>query len=315
MQLVELSNIIQNIHIAFSRQAGRSVDISLTLRNWLIGFYIKEYEQKGQHRVDYGTNIINKLAENLQKAKIPATSFTSLRQYRLFYENYPLICQIIPTQLDMLVKQQYLPIEICQAVSGKFQSDKIKVHDVPSLPIENLINNLSYSHFTELIKINDPLKRSFYEIETIRSNWGSRELRRQISTLYYERLGLSKNKENIAKMVATGTYAHDIKDVIRDPYMFEFVGIKQDDITEADLSNALLKQLNSYVKYYKKHEMYSGDNPPVGLLLCIEKNEALAEYALGGMDNQLFISKYKLELPSQSDIKNFIENALKKLVD
>jgi predicted nuclease of restriction endonuclease-like (RecB) superfamily len=374
MQLVELSNIIQNIHIAFSRQAGRSVDISLTLRNWLIGFYIKEYEQKGQHRVEYGTNIINKLAENLQKAKIPATSFTSLRQYRLFYENYPLICQIIPTQLDVLVKQQSLPIEICQAVSGKFQSDKIKVHDVPSLPIESLINNLSYSHFTELIKINDPLKRSFYEIETIRSNWGSRELRRQISTLYYERLGLSKNKENIAKMVATGTYAHDIKDVIRDPYMFEFVGIKQDDITEADLSNALLKQLNkfflemgrgfcfeasnkkiligdqfyfidlvlyhrvlkcsilielkinelnhenigqlnSYVNYYKKHEMYSGDNPPVGLLLCTEKNEALAEYALGGMDNQLFISKYKLELPSQSDIKNFIENALKKLVD
>jgi predicted nuclease of restriction endonuclease-like (RecB) superfamily len=267
----------------------------------------------------------------------------------------------------------YKPNTISQTLSGQFKliPPKLKTsQDVPSLPVENLVNNLSYSHFTELIKIDDPLKRSFYEIESIRSNWGSRELRRQISTLYYERLGLSKNKENIAKMVATGTYAHTINDVIRDPYMFEFVGITQNEVTEANLASGLLKQLNkffleigrgfcfeasnkkiligdqfyfidlvlyhrilkcsvlielkinelnhehigqlnSYVNYYKKHEMYPGDNPPIGLLLCTEKNEALAEYALGGMDNQLFISKYKLELPSQNDIKNFIENTLK----
>ena len=377
MQLTELSNIIQNIHVAFSRQAGRSVDIALTMRNWLIGFYIKEYEQKGHHRVEYGTNIINKLAEELQKANIPSTSLSSLKQYRQFYETYPLISQTVSSQLDALVKQHFLPNTISQTLSGQFKliPPKLKTsQDTPSLPVENLVNNLSYSHFTELIKIDDPLKRSFYEIESIRSNWGSRELRRQISTLYYERLGLSKNKENIAKMVATGTYAHTINDVIRDPYMFEFVGITQNEVTEANLTSGLLKQLNkfflemgrgfcfeasnkkiligdqfyfidlvlyhrilkcsvlielkinelnhehigqlnSYVNYYKKHEMYSGDNPPIGLLLCTEKNEALAEYALGGMDNQLFISKYKLELPSQNDIKNFIENTLKNLVD
>lgn len=376
MQLKELSKTIQNIHFAFSRQAGRSVDIALTMRNWLIGLYIKEYEQKGKDRVEYGTNVINKLADELQNAKIPSTSFTSLRQYRKFYEEYPIILEALSRRLDQFLNNQELPNIICQTVSGKFKELKpaIKITDAPRLPAEKLLNNLSYSHFAELIKIDDPLKRSFYEIESIHGNWASRELRRQISTLYYERLGLSKNKENISKMIAHGTYAHDITDVIRDPYMFEFVGIKQEEVSESNLSHALLRQLNkfflemgkgfcfeasnkkiligdqfyfidivlyhrilkcnilvelkinelnhenigqlnSYVSYYKKHEMYPGDNPPIGLLLCTEKNEALAEYALGGMDNQLFISKYKLELPSQIEIKNFIENKLKELTD
>jgi predicted nuclease of restriction endonuclease-like (RecB) superfamily len=375
MQLLELSKTIQNIHSAFARQAGRSVDIALTMRNWLIGLYIKEYEQKGSDRGEYGAQLLHKLAIELQSAKIPSTALSSLRQYRQFYEEYPLINQIVVWQLDHLTQQELLPSTIRQTLSGEFKSTasiKPSTPDVPSLTPEKLINNLSYSHFTELIKINDPLKRSFYEIESIRSNWGSRELRRQISTLYYERLGLSKNKENIAKMITTGTYAHDIKDVIRDPYMFEFVGIKKDEVTEGGLSSALIQQLNkfflevgrgfcfeasnkkiligdqfyfidlvlyhrilkfsmlielkinemnhenigqlnSYVNYYKKNEMYPGDNPPVGLLLCTEKNEALAEYALGGMDNQLFISKYKLELPSQAEIKAFIEQKLTQL--
>ena len=116
----------------------------------------------------------------------------------------------------------------------------------PTLAADKLINNLSFSHFIELMKIDDPLKKSFYEIESIRGNWGSRELRRQISTLYYERLSLSKNKENIAKLVETGTYAHDIKDVILDPYMFEFAGISHEDVTEANLANALRQQINKF---------------------------------------------------------------------
>jgi len=173
-------------------------------------------------------------------------------------------------------------------------------------------------------------------------------------------------------MIETGTYAHDIQDVIREPYMFEFAGIKHEEVNEATVASALLQQLNAfflemgrgfcfeasnkkiligdqfffidlvlyhrilkcnflidlkinelhhehvsqlntYVNYYKKNEMHTGDNPPVGLLLCTEKNQALAEYALGGMDNKLFVSKYKLELPSKTEIKAFIEKKLKEL--
>lgn len=377
MKFKELSTAIQELHLAFARQAGRSVNMALTLRNWLIGFYIKEYEQSGFDRVKYGSNTIKHLADELQIAKIPSTAYTSLKQYRQFYELYPQIGQTVSGQLKEFVKMKEineLPATISQTLSGQSSSTKtIRKHqDTPALPPEKLISALSYSHFVELIKIDDPLKRSFYEIESIVSNWGSRELRRQISTLYYERLGLSKNKEKLAKMIETGTYAHEIQDVIREPYVFEFAGVKYEEVNEANVANALLRQLNSfflemgrgfcfeannkkiligdqfyfidlvlyhrilkchflvelkvnelnhenvsqlntYVNYYKKNEMHPGDNPPVGLLLCTEKDEALAEYALGGMDNKLFISKYKLELPSKAEIKTFLEKKLREL--
>lgn len=370
----ELGRLIHDIHNAFSQQAGRSVNMALTQRNWLIGFYIKEYEQAGQDRATYGSRLLETLASELQKSKIPATSFRSIRQYRQFYESYPEIWQTASAKLQDLLEQNILPSVKWQRLPAKLParpSDRSKT-DVPGISPDKLISQLSYSHFVDLMKIDDPLKRSFYEIESIRSNWGSRELRRQISSLYYERLGLSKNKEKLAKMIDTGTYAHDIKDVIREPYMFEFVGVKHEEVNEATVANALLQQLNTfflemgrgfcfeasnkkiligdqfyfvdlvlyhrilkchflielkvnelnhenvsqlntYVNYYKQNEMHTGDNSPVGLLLCTEKNEALAEYALGGMDNQLFISKYKLELPSSTEIKSFIEKKLKEL--
>lgn len=369
MKLKELSKIIQDVHHAFSRQAGRSVNMALTLRNWLIGLYIKEYEQNGSDRAKYAANALQKLADELQSIKIPSTSYTSLKQYRQFYETYPEIGQTASGQLSLFIQRKELPASIGQTLSGQ---SKITKEEVPTLEAEKLVSLLSYSHFAELMKINDLFKRSFYEIESVHSNWSSRELRRQISTLYYERLGLSKNKEKLAKMIDTKTYAHDIQDVIREPYVFEFAGVKYEEVNEITVANALLQQLNAfflemgrgfcfeasnkkiligdqfyfidlvlyhrilkcsflielkinelnhenvsqlntYVNYYKKNEMHPGDNPPVGLLLCTEKNEALAEYALGGMDNQLFISKYKLELPSKTEIKKFLEKKLKEL--
>ena len=375
MKLEELGKTIQQIHLAFSQQAGRSVNMALTLRNWLIGYYIKEYEQKGQDRAEYGAQAIKQLSNTLQNLKIPGTAYTTLKQYRQFYEIYPQIGQTVSGQLEQLVASEGLPSVIGQALSGRSSNAlnySNNIDDIPVLSSDKLISNLSYSHFVELIKIDDPLKRSFYEIESVRSNWGSRELRRQISTLYCERFGLSKNKEKLAQMIETGTYAHDIKDVIREPYMFEFTGVKHEEVNEATVADSLrnklntfflemgrgfcfeasnkkiligdqyffidlvlyhrilkcnflielkinelnhghVSQLNTYVNYYKKNEMHSGDNPPVGLLLCTEKNEALAEYALGGMDNQLFISKYKLELPSKAEIKAFIETKLKEI--
>ncbi|MBX3710284.1 MAG: hypothetical protein KF702_11175 [Gammaproteobacteria bacterium] len=122
---------------------------------------------------------------------MPSTALSSPKQYRQFYEAYPQIGQTVSGQ------------------SGLAKTIIMKHQDVPMLPPEKLIMALSYSHFAELIKIDDPLKRSFYEIESMINNWGSRELRRQISTLYYERLGLSKDKEKIKKMIETGTYADE----------------------------------------------------------------------------------------------------------
>ena len=78
------------------------------------------------------------------------------------------------------------------------------------------------------------------------------------------------------------------------------------DLKDEPFSHENIGQLNSYVAYYAKHEMSEGDNPPIGILLCTQKNNELVEYALAGMNQKLFVSKYQLELPSKQDMENFI---------
>jgi predicted nuclease of restriction endonuclease-like (RecB) superfamily len=249
MKLSDLSQAIQKIHEVLSQEAGRSVNIAVTIRNWLIGLYIQEYELRGHDRADYGMNALANLANSLKIAKIPSVSQSSLKQYRQFYLAYPQIANVISGYIKQLKLEQKLPSIIGQSLLVQFDIPQktTQIADIPMLNPEKLISNLSYTHFVELMRISEPLKRSFYEIESIYNNWGARELGRQISTLYYERLGMSKNKEKIAKMVQTGTYAHDIKDVISDPYMFEFAGINKDDLfSENDLSKALIKQLSRF---------------------------------------------------------------------
>ena len=148
-----LSEIIKDIHRAFSRQAGRSVNMALTLRNWFIGLYIKEYEQDGKDRAKYGAQLLLTLAKDLQKAKIPATASRSLRQYRQFYEAYPEIWQTASAKLNGLKNDHLLPSEIWQTLSAKSPAKMIQSTGIetPRLPCEELVCGLSYSHFAELI--------------------------------------------------------------------------------------------------------------------------------------------------------------------
>ncbi len=233
-----------------------------------------------------------------------------------------------------------------------------------------LVQRFSFSHFAELIQIDEPLKRAFYEVECYRGNWSVRELRRQIASLYFERTGLSKNKKKLSELAQAKAQPQTAKDILRDPYVFEFLGLKSKEVMgESDLEDALLDkledfllelghgfcfearqkrvviggqhcfidlvfyhrilkchvlielkaddfkhehlgQLNTYVSWYGKHEMSEGDNPPIGILLCTTKNHAMVEYALAGIDNRLFVSKYQLELPKKEEIRRFIEEQI-----
>lgn len=300
------------------------------------------------------------LSEELRKHHINSTGRRQLYNYLSFYRVFPEIVRTVPAQSKYL-----LPTAIL--------SDKEKVRTVSTqlqLPPEKLINTLSYSHLELLVVLDDPLKRAFYEIECIRGNWSVRELKRQIASLYFERSGLSKNKKKLAELVQSGAEAAEPKLAIRDPYIFEFLGLKpQEVMSESALEDSLLDklqsfllemghgfcfesrqkriligddyffidlvfyhrilkchvlielkvdgfsheylgQLNTYVNWYRKNEMTEGDNPPVGILLCTQKKHALVEYALAGMDNQLFVSKYQLELPDKEEIRRFLEDQL-----
>lgn len=332
MNFQQLTAVIKNTHDVLFAQASKSVNICLTLKNLLIGYRIQEYEQNGSDRAVYGDNLIGKIAEELKNQNISGYSARRLWDCRSFYQNYPEILQAAPAELKLLLNQRVIELSILQAVPAELSFDsRSQETGVPRLPVTTLLHSLSFTHFVELIKINDLLKRSFYEIETVRGNWSSRELIRQIGSLYYERSGLSKNKEKLANLAHEGAHQLTPKDIIRDPYVFEFLDIKPHEILrENTLRDCLLDrlqdfllemgkgfcfearnkriligdefyfvdlvcyhrilkchvlielkvepfnhenigQLNSYIGYYKKHEMTYGDNQPIGLLLCAEK--------------------------------------------
>ena len=237
---------------------------------------------------------------------------------------------------------------------------------------KELITRLSFTHIAELVAIDDPLKRAFYETECIRGNWAVRELKRQIASLYFERSGLSHDQAKLRGLVEAGAEPAEPRLAIRDPYIFEFLGLKPREVMgESQLEDQLLDrlqefllelghgfcfearqkrilignshgfvdlvfyhrilkchvlielklqaftcenigQLNTYVSWYAKNVMAEGDSPPVGILLCTQKDHALVEYALAGMDNQLFVSKYQLHLPHREQLQRELERTLKE---
>ena len=235
-----------------------------------------------------------------------------------------------------------------------------------------LLQQLSYTHIEQLVSLEGALKRTFYETECLRGNWSVRELKRQIASLYFERSGLSHDKTTLAQLARSGGGKALDRLAIRDPYVFEFLGLKpQEVMSESHLEDQLLDklqgfllelghgfcfearqkriligntygfvdlvfynrilkchvlidlkleefshenigQLNTYVTWYRKHMMTEGDNPPVGILLCARKDHALAEYALAGIDNKLFVSKYQLHLPDREQLRRELERSLKE---
>ena len=363
----KLVGTIKQLHEELAAQAGRAVNINLTLRNWLIGRYIAEYEQSGADRAEYGARLLENLSSHLAEGGMEGVASRSLRQYRQFYLIYPGIWQTVSAKsLENLV-----PLSIWQTLPAKSSTTSFQSTH-PTIPASDLLQKLSFSHFAELITIPDETKRRFYEIECIRGNWSVRELKRQIASLYYERSGLSKDKKRLAALAQEGAEAADPRMAVRDPYVFEFLGLKPKEVmSESYLEDQLLDklqdfmlelghgfcfearqkriligdthnfvdlvfyhrilkchvlvelkleqfshenigQLNTYVSWYKKNMMSEGDNPPIGILLCTQRERTLVEYALAGMDNELFVSKYQLVLPKKEEMQRFIEEQVRE---
>jgi predicted nuclease of restriction endonuclease-like (RecB) superfamily len=359
---------IRQAHEDLAAQAGRAVNLSVTLRNWLIGCYIAEYEQNGADRAEYGIRLLENLSSRLNEGGMVGVAARSLRQYRQFYLIYPGIWRTASAKSW----QSLVPASIWQTVSAKSETTT-PIPSQSTIAFPKLIQRLSFSHFAELIGISDVTKRTFYEIECIRGNWSVRELKRQIGSLYYERSGLSRNKTKLSELAQRAAEKDDPKLAIRDPYVFEFLGLRAKEVmSESHLEDQLIDkleefllelghgfcfearqkriligdehffvdlvfyhrilkchvlvelklekfshenigQLNTYVSWYRQNMMIEGDNPPVGIMLCTDKNHALVEYALAGMDNGLFVSKYQLELPKEEEMKRFIEEQVREI--
>ena len=248
----KLVGFIRQVHGELAAQAGRAVNLSLTLRNWLIGCYIAEYEQNGTDRAEYGTRLLENLSSHLGETGMGGAAPRSLRLYRQFYLIYPAIWQT-PSAKSL---QSLIPSSIRQTLPAKSQTET-KDSSQLGIPASELIQKLSFSHFAELIGVADDTKRAFYEIESIRGNWSVRELKRQINALYYERSGLSKDKTKLAALIQEGAETVEPKLAVRDPYIFEFLGLKPKEVmSESRLEDQLLDKLQEFLlELPKKEEM------------------------------------------------------------
>ena len=312
--ILEIRELLENAR----KNVAQQVNTQLLTTYWNIGRIIVEYEQQNQIRADYGKQTLRELSKELTREFGKGFSRSNLQNMRAFYLAY----------------------EKCQTVSGK----------------------LSWSHYCELLSITDENKRSFYEKESINSGWSVRELKRQIDSSLYERLLLSSgdvNKEKVLSLAQKGIEINQPADIIRDPYVFEFLGVPENKpILESDLEKALVVQiekfllelgrgfmfvgtqqrvtlnnthyyvdmvfynkilrayvlielktkkltpeaagqLNMYLNYYAAEVNDPDDNPPIGIILCTEKDSITAEYAFGGLSNNIFASRYVLYMPNK----------------
>jgi predicted nuclease of restriction endonuclease-like (RecB) superfamily len=350
---------ISQLDSQLTAQAAKSIDRLLTIRNWLIGGYLFEYEQNGSDRAVYGSKLELTIAESLNRKGL---SERNLKLFKQFYLAYPQTMQTVSAQFK-------IPEKIMQTTSALsatyFGSDE---------DVSKLIDNLSFSHLTELMKITDKDKRQFYELQAVKGTWSVRDLRRQINSLTYERTVLSKGNRTVKDSKASNDL-QSVQSLVKTSFVFDFLDFPDSALAvESDFENALISnlknfmlelghgfcfegqqkriviggeyffvdlvfyhrilkchvlielkvdefnysnvgQLNTYLQFYKRNIKESNDNPPIGILLCTDKNAELVEYALGGMDQNLFVSTYQTVLPSYDQLKKFLQNAKSKISD
>ena len=370
MNFESLVGQINQVQDVLQAQAAHAVNLTLTARNWLVGYYIVEYEQHGEDRAKYGEKLLKNLAQRLNRR-----GFGERRLYE-FRQTYLIYPQIGPVIVGYLAKNNHdgflrlptakLQLDDCLK-DGKLRLPTAKSGDEEwQTPADRLFNRLSATHLILLSNLKDPLKRAFYEQETIRGCWTVTELDRQVSSQYYERMGMSKEKKALQRLTAQNAQQLTPRDIIHNPVSLEFLGLpSQDVVTETKLETTILNhlqmvlmemgrgfcfearqkrilidqdyfkadlifyhrilkchviidlkidrfrheyasQLNLYMNYYKHEVMQADDNPPIGLLLCTDYGVTTVQYATEGLSQNLFVSKYRLQLPSEEEMRQYL---------
>jgi predicted nuclease of restriction endonuclease-like (RecB) superfamily len=338
------------------RTSARSVNVIMTSTYWEIGRRIVEHEQQGRERAGYGQALIERLAADLTARFGRGFSETNLKQMREFYLAWP---------IRQTLSDESAARTLARAKLEKRQtlSDESGLRPFP----------LPWSHYVRLLSVKDVQARAFYEAEALRGGWSVRQLDRQISTLFYERTALSRNKAAMLRK-GQGERPDDRvspEEEIKDPLVLEFLGLKDEysetkleealilhlerfllelgndftfvarqrrlrvgdtwyridlvffhrrlraliliDLKVGELTHADTGQMNLYLNYAREHWTHPDENPPVGLILCSERNEAVAYYALGNLGNQVLAREYKLVLPSERRLQEEMIKTLRAI--
>lgn len=313
----EFYDRIKEILVSARNKVYQTANFAMVEAYWQIGKSIIE-EQGGEERAEYGIGLLKELSGQMTADFGKGFTVANLKNMRQFYLTFP---------------NSYA-----------------------------LRSELSWTHYRLLMRVENETARQFYLDESVKSQWSTRQLERQIHSFFYERLLSSKNKDMISKEILELEPAKMPEDIIRDPYVLEFLGLSpNDDFYESDLEQALithlqkfllelgrgfsfvarqkrftfdgrhfridlvfynyilkcfvlidlkigdlthqdLGQMQMYVHYYERELMNEGDNPPIGIVLCADKSDAVVRYTLPEDERQVFASKYKLYLPSEEEL-------------
>jgi predicted nuclease of restriction endonuclease-like (RecB) superfamily len=355
-----LSGLVDLLESA-RRTSSRTINAIMTATYWEIGRRIVEFEQGGDIRAEYKAGLLERLSRDLTSRFGRGFSVDNLETMRLFYKAYPpeRISETLSRKSDALLSS---------TSKSETPSRKFNLSDLSgAFP-------LSWSHYVQLLRRSRSAEaRAFYETEALRCGWSVRQLDRQISSLFYERILLSKNKTAMLKKGAPSRPEDMVTpdEEIKDPYILEFLNLK-DEYSENDLEQALIQQLEKfllelggdfafigrqrrlrigddwyrvdllffhrrlqclvvidlkvgkfthadagqmhlYLNYAREHWTNEGENPPVGLILCAEKNAAVAHYALEGLPNKVMAAEYKMKLPDEKMLAAELKRSRKLL--
>jgi predicted nuclease of restriction endonuclease-like (RecB) superfamily len=299
-------------------RAWQAVNTSMVEAYWEIGRVIIEEEQAGKGKADYGKRVVDGLSERLRTEFGKGYDRSNLFHMRAFFLAYP--------KVDALRRQ------------------------------------LSWTQYRFLLRVENPDARAFYEVEAANARWSTREMERQINSLLFERLALSRDKAGVMALAQKGHEISHPSDLVKDPLVLEFAGLRQDErFRESDLENALISklqqfllelgkgfafmgrqqritldgehffidlvfynrltrsfvlvdlkvgklthqdlgQMQMYVNFYQRELTAADENPPIGIVLCADKSEAVVRYALPEGNTQIFASRYKLHLPTEEEL-------------
>lgn len=242
-----LVDLCRRTHEHMQLSAARAANTALAARNWLFGWYIVEYEQMGADRAEYGQRLVDRLSRDLGSSGVTGTSPTNLRKFREFYRAYPQIQQtasaesrnrLFPAGSEI---QQTASVESLAALAGS-----------PDLPVRvcSIAEHfrLGWSHYVELLTLDEPDERRFYEIEAAQNSWTVQELKRQISSSLYQRLALSRDKDEIKRLAREGQVVEKAADLIKNPLVLEFLDLtERPHYSEHELETAIIDKIETFL--------------------------------------------------------------------
>ena len=257
MTLDQLADRILLVAATLRQQAAHAVNCMLTARNWFIGFYIVEFEQHGADRAQYGEQLLKTLAKRINRKGM---DWRSLYDFRTFYNVYPqLQGEIFRYLQSQMQRPTDIPVKKLQPLAAIFQTAGTQALTILQPAVakspepwqtapDRRFHRISYTSLQMLSKIDDPLKRAFYEFELIQGCWTKRELDRQISTLYYERSALSKDKAALKRYIQQKAEPMETRHILRDPMTLEFLDLPEADVyTESKLETAILDKIEKFL--------------------------------------------------------------------